>query len=86
MMKQIKYNGYKNIIGKRLNEIRVEKGLTQNELAAKMQVLNVNIDQQMISKIEKHQRQVTDFEFICFCKCLNVPPEELLKYFDEYDY
>ena len=83
-MKQITYNGNKNIIGKSLYEIRIEKNITQSDLAAKMQIMNVNIDQQMISKIEKNQRQVTDYEFACFCKCLNVSPVRLLVYFDEY--
>ncbi len=85
-MKQITYNGNKNIISKSLAEIRAEKNITQSELAAKMQLMNVNIDQQMISKIEKNQRQVTDYEFACFCKCLNISPDILLKYFDEYTY
>lgn len=85
-MKQITYNGNKNVIGKSIFEIRLEKGITQSELAAKMQTMNVNIDQQMISKIEKNQRQVTDYEFACFCKCLNVSPEKLLSHFDEYCY
>lgn len=81
-MKQITFNGNKNIIGRRLAELRKEKGLSQNDLAAKMQLMNVNIDQQMISKIEKNQRQVTDYELACFCKCLIVRPEEMLKDID----
>ena len=80
-MKQITFGTHKNIIGKTLLKIRGEKKLSQTELAAKMQVMNVNIDQQMISKIEKNQRQVTDYEFACFCKCLNVPPDVLLEEF-----
>lgn len=83
-MKQITFNGNKNIIGKQLSTIRKEKLISQSDLAAKMQLMNVNIDQQMISKIEKNQRQVTDYEFACFCKCLKVSPNELLKYFDDY--
>lgn len=78
-MKQIIFNGNKNIISKRLARIRKEKGLSQSDLAAKMQLFNVNIDQQMISKIEKNQRQVTDYELACFCKCLNVTADEMLE-------
>lgn len=85
-MKQITFNGNKNIIGKQLLILRKEKGFSQSDLAAKMQLMNINIDQQMISKIEKNQRQVTDYEFACFCKCLNVSPDELLKCFDDYLY
>jgi len=85
-MKQITFNGNKNIVGRKIAEYRNMKNMSQGELAAKMQLMNVNIDQQMISKIEKNQRQVTDYEFACFCKCLNVSPNELLKCFEEYLY
>lgn len=85
-MKQITFNGNKNIVGKTIAEYRKKENLSQGELAAKMQLMNVNIDQQMISKIEKNQRQVTDYEFACFCRCLNVPPDKLLKHFDDYLY
>ena len=71
-IKQIIYYDNKNIIHDRLREARTERGISQTELAAKMQLLNVNIDQQMISKIEKNQRQVTDYELTCICKCLGV--------------
>lgn len=64
-MKQITFNGNKNIIGNKLSQIRKSKGISQSDLAAKMQIMNVNIDQQIISKIEKNQRQVTDYEFAC---------------------
>lgn len=82
-MKQITFGGNKNVIGKQLSEIRKEKGITQSDLAARMQTLNVNIDQQMISKIEKNQRQVTDYELACFCRCLNIEPNEMLKDFEK---
>lgn len=83
-MKQITFGGNKNVIGKRLSVLRKEKGITQSDLAARMQTLNVNIDQQMISKIEKNQRQVTDYEQTCFCKCLAVEPNEILKDFAQF--
>ncbi len=76
-MKQIIYYDNKNIIYKRLKEIRTKQGFSQSELAAKMQLMNVNIDQQMISRIENNQRQVTDYELACLCKCLNVSIETM---------
>lgn len=82
-MKQITFGGNKNIIGKKLYEIRKSKALSQTDLAAKMQTMNINIDQQMISKIEKNQRQVTDYELACFCVCLNVSADELLSNFKD---
>ena len=79
-MKKICYYENKNIIAEQLKEIRREKGLSQSNLAAKLQTMNVNIDQQMISKIEKNSRQVTDYELACICKCLSVTPNDLFNF------
>ncbi len=81
-MKQIQYYGNKNVISNRLKARRTELGLSQEQLAARMQTMNVNMDQQMISKIEKNNRQVTDFELACLCKCLEITPNEMLVNFD----
>ena len=83
-MKKIEFYNNKNIISSRLKQARKEKGLSQSELAAKMQLCNINIDQQMISKIEKNERQVTDYELACLCKYLNISPEWLLADFEKY--
>ncbi len=79
-MKKICYYDNKNIISKNLKTLREEKGLSQSNLAAKLQTMNINIDQQMISKIEKNYRQVTDYELACICKCLSVTPNDLLDF------
>lgn len=79
-MKKICYYNNKNIISENLKKIRYEKGLSQSNLAAKLQTMNVNIDQQMISKIEKNNRQVTDYELACICKCLAVTPNDMLNF------
>ncbi len=79
-MKKICYYNNKNIISEKLKVIREQKGLSQSSLAAKLQTMNVNIDQQMISKIEKNNRQVTDYELACICKCLSVTPNDLLSF------
>ena len=64
-MKKIIYGNNKNLIYENLKLQRIKKGLTQNQLAAKMQLMNVNIDQQMISKIKHNNRFVTDYELVC---------------------
>lgn len=79
-MKKICFYNNKNIISSKLKQLREEKGLSQSNLAAKLQTMNVNIDQQMISKIEKNSRQVTDYELACICKCLSVTPNDLLDF------
>ncbi len=65
-----------------MRDARIAKKLSQEELAAQMQLMNVNIDQQMISKIENNKRIVTDYELVCFSRILEVEPEELLSDFD----
>ena len=80
-MKKIIYGDRKNIICESLRSLRLERKLTQEELAAKMQTYNNNIDQQMISKIENNARIVTDYELVCFSFALNVSVQELLQHF-----
>lgn len=77
-MKKIEYNSNKNIISEQIKFFRKQRGLSQSDLAAQLQILNVNIDQQMISKIEQNKRQVTDYELACLCHCLSVTPNDLL--------
>lgn len=77
-LRKIIYGNDKNLIYKKLRLQRVEKELTQGQLAAKMQTMNVNIDQQMISKIENNNRFVTDYELVCICKILNIDVNDLL--------
>jgi len=80
-MKKIEFNNSKNIISEQVKYHRKQKGLSQADLATKLQLLNVNIDQQMISKIEQNKRQVTDYELACLCHCLTITPNELLTEF-----
>jgi len=84
-MKKISYYENKNIIHARLRYYRELRGLTQEDLVAKLQTLNINIDQQALSKIETNQRMVTDYEFACLCHVLNVSEKELLSdFYDKY--
>ncbi|MCL2494149.1 MAG: helix-turn-helix domain-containing protein [Oscillospiraceae bacterium] len=82
-MKKIEYNAHKNVICQQLKKIRIAAGMSQSQTAAKMQTMGINIDQQMISKIENDNRIVTDYELACFCRIFNVKEKDLLK--DFYD-
>ena len=72
------YNEDSNIISQKLRTLRKERGLSQEDLAAQMQLLGVDISQPLISKIEQNKRFVKDYEFVCLCKILNVSERELL--------
>lgn len=78
MMKKIQFFDKKNVIAENLRLLRAKNQLTQQDLASKMQTLGVNMDQQMISRIESNDRIVTDYELACFCHILKVQPQELL--------
>lgn len=80
-MKKILFNDNKNVISKALKINRIKQNLSQSQLAAKMQTMGVNIDQQMISKIENNSRFVTDYELACFCCILDVSLQDMLEDF-----
>ena len=50
-MKKITLDNNKNVVFKSLRLCRVRCGMTQSELAAKLQTLGINMDQQMLSRI-----------------------------------
>ena len=77
-MRLAQYMGKKNVIGKKLREIRKKKGYSQEALAAKMQVMAINIDQQAVSKIEHNRRLVLDYDLKGFCEALDIGIDELL--------
>ncbi|MHB1314255.1 MAG: helix-turn-helix domain-containing protein [Christensenellales bacterium] len=77
-MKKSDFHGNKNVISGRIKQAREAMGLSQAALAAKLQVMNVNLDQQMISKIERNLRIVTDYELAVFCRALHVDEKWLL--------
>ena len=77
-MKIYDFNGNKNICGKRVKETRKKLKLSQENLAAKLQVEGVIIERDSISRIEIGTRFVADFELRALCKILNVTPEYLL--------
>ena len=80
-MKKIALHGSKNVIHAQLRRYRELRKLTQDQVAAKLQVMGVNIDQQALSRIEHNQRMVTDYELACLCQILQVSPQDLLEGF-----
>ena len=71
-MKIYDYGGKKNICDDRIREARVVQRMSQNELAAKMQVEGITIERDSISRVEIGTRFVADYELKVFAKVLNV--------------
>ncbi len=64
----------RNIVGPRVREARrkAKPPLTQGELAARLQVMGLKIEQAAISKIERGQRPVMDSEAVALAQALEV--------------
>lgn len=77
-MKIYDFNGRKNICGQRVKEARKKMNLSQENLAAKLQIEGVIIERDSISRIEIGTRFVADYELCALCKVLNVSPAYLL--------
>ncbi|WP_295737505.1 helix-turn-helix domain-containing protein [uncultured Oscillibacter sp.] len=78
-MKIYDYNGKKNISGNRIREVRLRRRLTQEELAAKMQLEGVLLERDSVSRIEIGTRFVSDYELLVFAEVLGVPANWLLR-------
>ncbi len=71
-------DGLNNVCGKSITKFRMEMGISQRELADKMQLVGIDIDKNAIQRIECGKRFVTDIEVIAFAKVFNVTFDELL--------
>ena len=71
----------RNIVGIRVRQARkaAKPPITQLDLIARLQLLDMNIDQSGLSKIENGQRPVTDIEVVALAKALKVTEEWLIK-------
>lgn len=65
-------------IGKRIRNIRDKKGVTQESLAAKMQLAGCDITRSAIAKIEVGQRHLYVDEIILIAKILGCDYKEIL--------
>lgn len=79
-MKIYWYNGSKNIIGDRVKAARSmhKPALTQENLAAKLDFMDIKLDRISISRIESGDRFVSDYEVVALAKALEVSLDWLL--------
>ena len=71
-MKIYQYKGRANIIGERLRTARERRHLSQEILAARMQLEGVSLSQKAVSRIEKGERFVADYELLLLSQILSV--------------
>ena len=71
-------DGLNNLCGKNIALFRNKLGISQRELADKMQLVGIDIDKNAIQRIECGKRFVTDIEIVAFSKVFKVTLEKLL--------
>ena len=69
--------GNANMVGRKIEQLRKEKGIKQKDFISKMQVMGCDINPTSYSKLEGQVRSATDKEIFVISKILNVPMESL---------
>ena len=70
--------GDRNLIGARVTQARLAKGMKQVELLAKLQLVGVDISIPALSLLEGQKRPVSDIELNALADILEVPVDWLL--------
>jgi len=73
---------HQNLIGPDVRRLRLEAGLSQDELAAKIQLVGWDLSRGGLSKIEARLRRVNDAELVILarvlrCQILELYPDDL---------
>lgn len=77
---KIYWNGKsKNIIGSKIKTLRKSVGLTQKELAEKLQLEGHEFSDLTILRIEQGTRFVPDYEVVILAEFFKISADELLK-------
>lgn len=76
----IYWNGTsKNIIGNKVKSLRKAAGLTQKQLAEKLQLQGIEFSDLTILRIESGKRFVPDYEVVALAEYFDISTDELLK-------
>lgn len=76
-MKIYDFDGKKNISGARIRECRAKRRMSQQELAAQMQVRGVTIERNCVSRMETGVRFITDYELMVLSNIFSVSTDWL---------
>ena len=79
MPKRTPITGEKNLISKRLIELRRQRHMSQRLLAYKLQLRGYDMDKNVITRIETNKRYVTDIELKALTEIFDVSYEYLIE-------
>ena len=71
-------DGRNNICGVVVARLWKELGISQRELADRLQPVGLDVDKNAVQRMESGQRFVTDIELIALCRTLRVQAAVLL--------
>lgn len=71
-------DGKCNLSGERIREARMQAGMSQEQLAVKLQLVGLQMGQMAVSRIETGKRLVPDFELPLIAEVLGVTTDWLL--------
>lgn len=70
-------DGKNNLCGKNITKYRKALGISQRELADRLQLIGLDVDKNAIQRMEAGQRFITDIEIVFLAKALGVSIAEL---------
>lgn len=71
-------DGRNNLCGKKVASLRSEMGISQRELADRLQIIGLDIDKNAVQRIEAGKRFVTDIELKALANVFNFSIDDLL--------
>ena len=71
-------NGRNNVCGVTVAKLRKAEGISQRELADRLQRNGLDVDKNAVQRIESGQRFVTDIELVALARVLSVPITDLI--------
>ncbi|MBO5452255.1 MAG: helix-turn-helix transcriptional regulator [Lachnospiraceae bacterium] len=68
---------HQNVVGDKIRKFRIEQNLSQQELSDRLETYAIYICRGSLSRIERHERTVTDYELRALAKVFKVSIEDM---------
>ena len=68
---------HQKVVGDKIRKFRIEQNLSQQELSDRLETYAIYICRGSLSRIERHERTVTDYELRALAKVFKVSIEDM---------
>ena len=87
MFKNKSADGRNNLCGKKIAELRRAQSpyMSQRMLADRLQLMGLDVDKNVVQRMECGKRFITDIELAALCRTFGVTPNALLDFDDTAD-